>query len=88
MYSQRIWNLLVSCTLAVALMSSFSSSEESLQFQGTRNMTGDVFKECQQDLSGTVNGGCMCRDDKAFFHVLGNESYGCTTFKLVCKGKN
>jgi len=51
-------------------------------------MTGDVIQDCRLGLLGTVNGDCMCRSDKPFFHVLGNESYGCTTYNLVCKGKD
>lgn len=60
-----------------------------LVFNGTRSLTGgDIVKNCQIGLLGTVDGTCNCRNDKPFFHVLNNETYGCTTFQKVCRGKN
>ena len=57
-------------------------------FQGHRNVTGgDTLKDCEIGLLGTVDGTCNCKDDKPFFNVLNNVTYGCTTFQIVCPGK-
>ncbi|XP_066934069.1 uncharacterized protein [Clytia hemisphaerica] len=58
---------------------------QGLEFIGKRNLTGgDTIKNCEEGLLGTVDG-CKCRLDKPIFHVLNNESYGCTNFKQICK---
>lgn len=60
-----------------------------LVLKGNRNLTGgDVLRDCPQGLLGTYDGTCNCRKEKPFFHVLNNETYGCTTSKKVCQGKS
>ena len=58
-------------------------------FKGNRSLVGgDTVRDCQLGLLGTKDGTCNCREDKPFFHVLNNETFGCTTFQKVCQGKH